>query len=158
MRTIHVVIAGMLLAVASTTYAQQPGVQPPGDPIGENFFPVELVMAHQGEIGLTEAQRSFIIAQVDTAQQRATALQWKLQREVETMTTLVKQEPLDEAKVLAQLDRVLAVERDVKRVHLALVIRLKNQLTPDQRARLRALRSGASRPFWAPGLNAAPGL
>ncbi len=111
-------------------------------------------MQHQQEIGLTDKQRDFIIAQVDTAQRAATALQWKLTREVETITTLAKQEPIDEAKMLAQLDRVLAVERDIKHVHLTLVMRIKNDLTPDQRARLRAMRSSASRFFWAPGLRA----
>jgi Spy/CpxP family protein refolding chaperone len=156
MRAYHVVIAAMLLAVTSAARAQQPGAQRPSDPIGDNFFPPELVMQHQGEIGLTDKQRSFIVAQVDSDQQRATALQWQLQREVETMATLVKQEPIDEAKVLAQLDRVLAVERDVKRIQLTLVTRIKNQLTPEQRARLRALRSGTSSLSPPPGVSPSP--
>jgi Spy/CpxP family protein refolding chaperone len=145
MRAIHVSIAAMMLLLATAAQAQQPGGQAAGDPIGDNFFPPELVMEHQQEIGLTDAQRTFIIAQVGSAQQRATELQWKLQREVETMATLVKQEPIDEEKMLAQLDQVLAAERDIKRIHLTLVARIKNQLTSEQRARLRELRSGAPR-------------
>lgn len=142
MKVFHVALAAMLLTVTTAAQAQQPGAQPSGDPLGDNFFPPELVMSHQQEIGLTDQQRSFIIAQVDTAQQRATALQWKLQREVETISTMAKQEPIDEEKMLAQLDRVLAVERDIKRIHFTLVMRIKNDLTSEQRARLRALRAG----------------
>ncbi len=145
MRAIRLGVAVALLVFAGAARAQQPGAQPPADPIGDNFFPPELVMQHQRDIGLTDAQRSFIIAEVGNAQQRATELQWKLQREVETMAALVKQEPIDEEKMLAQLDRVLAVEHDIKRIHLTLVARIKNRLTPEQRARLRELRAGAPR-------------
>lgn len=145
MRAIQMSIAAALLALASVAHAQQPGPQPQSDPIGENLFPPELVMQHQQQIGLTEEQRSFIIVQVGNAQQRATELTWTLQREVETMASLVKQEPIDEEKMLAQLDRVLAAERDIKRIQLTLVARIKNKLTPKQRARLRELQAGAPR-------------
>jgi Spy/CpxP family protein refolding chaperone len=145
MRAIQMSIVAALLALASVAHAQQPGSQPQSDPIGENLFPPELVMQHQQQIGLTEEQRSFIIVQVGNAQQRATELTWKLQREVETMAALVKQEPIDEEKMLAQLDRVLAAERDIKRLQLTLVARIKNKLTPKQCARLRELRAGAPR-------------
>lgn len=145
MRAIQMSIAAALLALASVAHAQQPGPQPQSDPIGENLFPPELVMQHQQQIGLTEEQRSFIIVEVGNAQQRATELTWKLQREVETMASLVKQEPIDEEKMLAQLDRVLAAERDIKRIQLTLVARIKNKLTPKQRVRLRELRAGAPR-------------
>lgn len=145
MRAIHLGIAAALLVLASTAHAQQSGTQPSGDPIGENFFPPELVMQHQQEIGLTDEQRNYIIAEVGSAQQRATDLQWKLQREVEGMAALVRPEQVDEEKMVAQLDRVLAVEREIKRIHLTLVARIKNRLTPDQRARLRTLRAGGPR-------------
>jgi hypothetical protein len=47
---------------------------------------------------------------------------------------------VDEAKVLEQVDRVLGVERDVKRAQLSLMIRIKNLLTQRQQEQLGALR------------------
>jgi hypothetical protein len=42
--------------------------------------------------------------------------------------------------VLEALDDVLASEREIKRLRIATLVRLRNLLTPAQRARLNALR------------------
>jgi len=43
--------------------------------------------------------------------------------------------------VLAALDTVLNIERDVKRLQLQALVRLRDSLTSGQRARLNELRS-----------------
>jgi Spy/CpxP family protein refolding chaperone len=53
----------------------------------------------------------------------------------------IEQDPVDEQQVLAQLDKVLNAEREVKRTQIALMVRIKNKLKPEQQARLRQLRS-----------------
>ena len=58
------------------------------------------------------------------------------------LTALLKVDPIDEQAVIVQLDRVLALERDVKRAQVTLLVRMKNILTPEQRSRLRELRDG----------------
>jgi Spy/CpxP family protein refolding chaperone len=133
-------LATLLLGAGTTLRAQQPGDQ---DPIGANLFPPELVMQHQREIGLSDDQRSFIMGEIQQAQGRATSLQWQLQREVETMAELLRHDTVDETRTIAQLDRVLAAEREIKRIQLTLVVRIRNRLTPDQRARLTAIRGAA---------------
>jgi Spy/CpxP family protein refolding chaperone len=57
------------------------------------------------------------------------------------MAALVKQESINEQQVLAQLDKVLGIEREIKRLQLSLVIQIKNKLTPEQRARLMEIKS-----------------
>ena len=133
-------LATLMLSASTALRAQQPGGQ---DPIGANLFPPELVMQHQQEIGLTDEQRSYITGEIQQAQKRATDLQWQLQREVETMAGLLQHDTVDEARTMAQLDRVLAAEREIKRIQLTLVVRIRNRLTSDQRARLTALRGAA---------------
>jgi Spy/CpxP family protein refolding chaperone len=130
-------LATLMLGASTNVRAQQPGGQ---DPIGANLYPPDLVMQHQQEIGLTDEQRSYITGEIQQAQKRATDLQWQLQREVESMTELLRQNTVDEARTIAQLDRVLAAEREIKRIQLTLVVRIRNRLTPDQRTRLTALR------------------
>jgi Spy/CpxP family protein refolding chaperone len=106
------------------------------DPIGEHLFPPELLMQNQQAIGLTDEQRTAIQKEIQTAQSTFTDWQWKLQNEMEHMVSLIKQDHVDEQKVLNQLDQILNIEREIKRTHFALVIRIKNKLTPDQIAKL----------------------
>jgi len=42
--------------------------------------------------------------------------------------------------MLAQVDKLLAVEGDVKRAHMALLVRIKNVLTAEQQEQLAAAR------------------
>jgi len=140
MKLTHLAIAALILSAANAVSAQQPGASAP-DPVAANIFPPELVMQHQQEIGLTDEQRTYIIAEIGNAQQKATDLQWKLQREMEALGTVLKADPVNEQSVLAQLDRVLASEREIKRAQLTLVTRIKNKLTPEQRAKLREIRA-----------------
>jgi len=59
---------------------------------------------------------------------------------------LVKPASVDESAVLAQLDKVLAAEREIKRTQLTLMIRIKNKLTAQQQSLLEELRHPANRP------------
>ncbi len=127
----------LCLLVASQSASAQ---QKPHDPVGESFFPPELVMQHQQAIGLTDEQKESLKAELRKAQLKFTELQWQLQDEVEKMVALVKQDQVDEQQSLAQLDKVLAVEREIKRLQFMLVIMIKNKLTADQRARLTELK------------------
>ena len=115
----------------------------PDDPLRDHFFPPELVMQNQQAIGLGDDQRSALKADLRQAQQRFTELQWKLDDEMERFVALVKAPQVDEQQALAQLDKVLAAEREVKRTQISLLIRIKDRLRPDQQARLQEIRRKA---------------
>src|SRR6266478_5382849 len=97
----------VLPLLAYTAIAQQPQLQPGPDPVGENLFPPELIMQNQKAIGLDDAQKTFIRAEISKAQGHFTDLQWQLQDAMESLVTLLKPESVDEQQVLAQLDKVL---------------------------------------------------
>jgi Spy/CpxP family protein refolding chaperone len=97
-------------------------------------------MQHQQAIELNDEQRNFIKGEIHNAQVRFTELQWQLQNEMETMASLVKQGRVDEQRTLTQLDKIVGLEREIKRTQLALLIRVKNTLTPEQQAKLQAMR------------------
>jgi Spy/CpxP family protein refolding chaperone len=118
--------------------AQQPRNR---DPIIENLFPPDLVMVHQQAIGLDEAQKNFVRSEILKAQTRFTELQWQLRDAMEPLVALLKQQPVDEAQVMVQLDKVLGAEREIKRAQIVLMIRIKNKLRPEQQARLQQLRA-----------------
>ena len=146
MKQIAIVCLAWLCLACPPLSAQEVGVAPRQDPIGEQVLPPELIMQHQKAIGLTESQRNAVTAEIKRTQSRLVDVQWGVQQAVERMAELLKQEKVDEQLALTQLDNVLAVEREVKRAHIMLVVRLKNILTPEQQRMLRELRAGQARP------------
>ena len=129
--------AASLLIFVAPLAAQQ---TPAADPLSELMFPPELVMARQNAIGLSDAQKTYLRAEVLKAQTRFTELQWQLQDALEGLIGLLKEPKADEAQVVAQLDKVLASEREIKRAQISLLVRIKNNLTEDQQHRLQAMR------------------
>ena len=124
---------------------QQPGGPPPRmsgaqDVIGGNFFPPELVMQNQKAIGLTEEQTTAIRAEMQKNMERFTDLQWQQSAAQETLNNLLKAEHVDEKETLAELDKLLTIEGEIKKLHLTVMMRLKNLLTPEQQTKLRELR------------------
>src|SRR6266516_4260615 len=156
------VVIGLMLVATSIARAQDPnrepmcvidgnphpardcgpgGPRPPGgDPLARYLFPPELIMANQDAIHLTDSQRNSLQQAMTDAQGKFIAMQFKMSSEVERLQTLLKSSSVDETQVLEQVDRVLAVERDVKRAQLSLMIRIKKMLSAQQQSRLNQLR------------------
>ena len=126
------------LVVAVETPAQPPG--PGQDPLAQHVFAPDLVMRHAAEIGLDEKQRAAIKDAVLKMQSKVLDVQWEVQAESEKMVRLLQASPVDETAVLAQADKVMALEREVKRTHLSMLVRVKNVLTDAQREKLKELR------------------
>ena len=140
----RVAMKTVLLAVmAFLGPASDAGAEPPGpgqDPIAQYVFPPDVVMRHAEAIGLDEKQRAAIKDAVIKMQARFLDLQWDLQAESEKMAALLQAARVDETAVLAQADKVMGLEREVKKSHLSLLVRIKNLLTDAQRQKLTELR------------------
>jgi len=137
MRARVLCLCAVFLLATGAARAQQPDQ----DPIGQSFFAPELVIQHQEAVGLSAEQKEYLKAEIRQAQLKFTELQWKLQDEMEKLVTLVKQPRVDEQQVLAQLERVLAAEREIKREQVTLLVRIKNKLTAEQQGKLLEMRS-----------------
>jgi len=129
-------ICAAFLFTAGAVRAQQPDQ----DPIGQSFFAPELVFHHQEASGRGAEQKEYFKSEIRQAQLKFTELQWKLQDEMEKMVTLARQPHVDEQQLLAQLEKVLAAEREIKREQVTLLVRIKNKLTPEQQGKLSELR------------------
>src|SRR5215475_13262931 len=167
------ILIGIIIAVALATAlvsAQQPPQQPrqpddqqqprpphpPMDPMGE-MFPPEMIMQHQRELALTEDQKAFMRSEINKTSTRFNELQWQLQDAMEALHDTMKANVVDEQQALAQLNRVLDGEREIKTLHMQLAIRLKNKLTPEQQEKLRALHRGPGHgPEGGPGPGRGP--
>ena len=123
--------------------------KPPHDPFGP-MFPPEMVMQNQRELGLTEQQKTYMRTEIGKTSARFNDLQWQLHDAMEVLHETMKANQVNEQQALAQLDRVLETEREIKRLHMELAIKIKNNLTPEQQQKLHSLRRPRE-PFRQPG-------
>jgi len=131
---------------------------PPMDPLGDAMFPPDLIMQHQRELALTDEQKTFMRSEINKTTTRFNELQWQLQDAMEALHDTMKANVVDEQQALAQLNRVLDGEREIKTLHMQLAIRIKNKLTPEQQEKLRAMHHQMGRgPDGGPGRGPGPG-
>jgi len=162
MKTKQVLMLITLAAVSATGWAQIPspngpiGAMPPMrqggggmppmpfgkqfDPMKEDFYPPEFIMQNQQALSLTDEQRSAIKEAKQKSIAKFTDMMWQQSAEQETMESMLKQERLDEAKILAQLDKLLSIEDDMKRTLLGMLLKVKNNLSPVQITKLRSIK------------------
>lgn len=102
---------------------------------------VEPIMALQyaPEIGLTHAQRIQIQDELDEARMKFAKLEERLQSETRTMFELLERPGVSDGEALAQLDRILELEKQIKQVNLLCSLHVRAQLRPEQRAKLQLL-------------------
>lgn len=114
---------------------------PGGDPIGSRLFPPELIMSHQEELKVEEAQRTAILKEIEKAQSQVLQLQWQMHAATEQLAKALEMPKIDEARALALADKLMTMERDLKRTHLGMLIRIRNLLSDAQREKLTELRA-----------------
>jgi Spy/CpxP family protein refolding chaperone len=158
-------IAFLFATVASAQEPGQPGRPPnaPGadnlpnrpphppnpDPLAHLMFPPDMIMNHARQLNLTDEQKAFMRSEVQKTMASFQDLQWKLQDQMELLQETMKSTSVNEQQALAQLDKVLDIEREIKRLHIGLAVRLKNRLTPEQQDQLHNMRP--DHPMGMPG-------
>lgn len=125
---------------------QAPHPPPAPDPLAHLMFPPDMILEHARLLNLTEEQKAFMRSEVQKATVSFQDLQWKLQDETEALHETMKSSSVNEQQALAQLDKVLDIERQIKRLHIGLAVRLKNRLTPEQQEQLQKMRMDDMRP------------
>ena len=112
---------------------------PNPDPLANLMFPPDMIMSHMRELGLTDEQKAFMRAEIQKTTASFQELQWKLQDQMDVLHDTMKSTSVNEQQALAQLDKVLEIEREIKRLHIGMAVRLKNRLTPEQQDQLHKI-------------------
>lgn len=133
----HLILFALLLCGA-LSWGEKPRAG--DDPIAQALFPPEIIMKYHNEIALDDNQSKNIKELVQKAQSRFLDMQWEMQGEAEKLVKLLNGRPVDEGAVLAQMDRVLNLEREIKKAQVSLMVRIKNTLTAAQQDKLTELR------------------
>ena len=164
-----VLVVGMLLSVVLVSAQQPQPAQPPQgqeqprpphpamDPLGDAMFPPELIMQHTRDLNLTDEQKTFMRGEIQKTTTRFNELQWQLQDAMEALHAAMKENTVNEQQALAQLDKVLDAEREIKRLHFGLAIAIKNKLTPEQQNKLHEMMRMMRGPDGGPGRAPGPG-
>jgi Spy/CpxP family protein refolding chaperone len=97
-------------------------------------------MRNQKAINLTPEQQSTISEEMRKDMPRFTELQWQLSAEEEALDSLVHADAPDEKQIIAQFDKLMLAESELKRVRFALLVRLRAILTPEQQQKLEVLK------------------
>ena len=159
MKTMIAAVFAVAFLFATVTCAQEPGQpghppnapgadnlpnrppHPPNpDPLAHLMFPPDMIMNHARQLNLTEEQKAFMRSEIQKTTASFQDLQWKLQDQMELLQETMKSTSVNEQQALAQLDKVLELEREIKRLHIGLAVRLKNRLTPEQQDQLHKMR------------------
>lgn len=127
-------------ARGADTIPNPPHPPPNPDPLAHLMFPPDMILGHARELNLSDEQKAFMRAEVQKATSAFQELQWKLQDQAELLHETMKSTSVNEQQALAQLDKVLDIEREIKRLHIGLAVRLKNRLTPEQQEQLHKMR------------------
>ena len=140
-----IVWLGFSLVAGATLLAQQPSDSTLPQPsrknaLDEYLIPPDIIMQHAVRLKLSQLQRSAIQGAAQQLQEQLPRQQQQLQKEVEAMGNLLERKVRDEASVLGQLDRLLDEERQIKRLQLGTLLRVRNQLTGEQLAEMDKIR------------------
>jgi len=137
-RWVVTIMTALLLSAPSGAAAQNPK---PDDAFAQALFDPQLVLRHAQAIALTPAQRRTILDELKATQTALAPLQANMMEPALDLIEMLGQTRVDEAKVVAKMDQVLEIENEVKKKQAALLVRIKNALSPEQQARLRELRA-----------------
>lgn len=110
------------------------------DPIRALVYSPEFIFANRRVISLSDRQRDTMIADLQGLQSRLIGQQMEMEDAREALIAAMRAQPANEARVLAALDDVLNIEREVKRSQMQTLLRLRDSLTSAQRVRLSELR------------------
>jgi Spy/CpxP family protein refolding chaperone len=135
------IVLGALVLAPSSLEAQTTEEE---DPLASVLFPPELIVQHRRAIRLNDEQRDAVTRMIEELQGRVVALQWRLLDEMESLKETLERTRVDQDRALDQLERVLDTEKEIKRAHLELLIRIKNVLTAEQQQELMRLREPGS--------------
>ena len=132
-------LTALLLALGGTL---APSAQAQAQPhherqLRKHLIPPERLLEHAQQLELTQAQRERLKELMKASQSKMIDLRFALQTEAEALDKLVAEDKPDAKKVMAQAEKVLKLEGDLKRETLLMLVQVKQTLTPEQLTKVK---------------------
>ena len=160
-----VLMAGSVLALAQGSGGMGPGMgSRPG--FGEHRPPFERAMGPKGELGrwwntpaiveklkLTDDQRKAMDQTLFQHREKLIDLRAGVQKAELEMQPLIQEDQPNEAKILAQIDKVAQARAELEKANARFLLAIRGKLTPEQWKQVQAFRAnrGQGRGNWGQG-------
>lgn len=106
-----------------------------------NFYAPEQIKKYADLLNLTDDQKTTLRTAYENAQQRVEGLKQQLETETEKLGELTKPRHIDEKAATDQGEKLLTLDREIKHTQFALLIAIKNNLTPEQQNTLGTIKA-----------------
>ena len=104
------------------------------------LFPPNVILEHQDSLGLSKEQYTAIRAAVVEVQGAVAEHEWDLKEAYQQVLTALDAPVIDEARIMDNVERALLAENEVKKLQVAMLVRLRKLLTDEQIETLQSLR------------------
>lgn len=122
-------IAGALLLGAPPAHAGRHGTPPD-----------ERLERHLGELDLTPAQREKVRDILDDGRAERDKLRARKREAIDQMHALLDRDPPDIDAIMRQAERIGAIKTDAHKIMLRTLLRIREQLSPEQRRELKTIK------------------
>ena len=130
----------LLLVVASFAVGTAVAAESKPDVFKGKLFPPNVILEHQAELGLSKQQFTEIRKTVVELQGNVAEHEWDVREAYQNIMAELDKSPIDQDRVLEHVGAALRAENEVKKLQVAMLIKLKNLLNEDQVAYLEAKR------------------
>ncbi|MDH3337915.1 MAG: hypothetical protein OEM85_10170 [Gammaproteobacteria bacterium] len=130
----------VLLAFACIGMGVAIAAEPKADVFKGKLFAPNVILENQSELSLSKQQFTEIKKAVVEVQSNVAEHEWELREAYQYIMSELDKTPIDEQKVLEHVGAALRAENEVKKLQVAMLIRLKNLLTGEQIAYLESVR------------------
>ena len=130
----------ILLALACFGATVATAAGPKEDVFKGKLFAPNVILENQAELGLSKQQFTEIRRAVVDVQANVAEHEWDVAEAYQNIMAELDRSPIDEEQVLDHVAAALRAENEVKKLQVAMLIRLKNLLTDEQVEHLESLR------------------
>ena len=133
------IVVPLFCLLLATGIALAQGQRGDRDVFKGKLYPPNVILEHQDELGLTKEQFTAIRAAVVEVQGKVAEHEWDLREAYQRVLADLDDLPVDEDKILENVDKALKAENEVKKLQVGMLIKLRNLLTDEQMEYLRSV-------------------
>ena len=130
-------LAGLCVVfLTATAFAQGPQ----RDVFKGKLFPPNIILEHQDALDLSKDQFTAIRAAVVATQGSVAEHEWDLREAYQQVMSDLDEVPVDDEKVMENVQTALLAENEVKKLQVRLLLELRNLLTDEQMIYLQSVQ------------------
>jgi TonB-dependent SusC/RagA subfamily outer membrane receptor len=107
----------------------------------KELFSVDAVLKYRSEIGLSPQQVENVKKIYDDHIRIFNSKKWDLDAELVVLNKYLSQSIVDEKSSMTQMEKIMTLEDELKRMRLGMLIKVKNELKESQQEQLKNLRT-----------------